>query len=59
MNTDIAELCAVLRSILRAIEKGKITKADKKMCEELLGNLEIKYRAGAAAIAAAAQTLEE
>lgn len=59
MNTDIAALCRVLTCIVKSAKKGKLSGPDYSMCIELLGELEKKYRAGAAALDAAALTLQE
>jgi len=50
VNTDVAQLCKVLRSLLGAAKAGKISKEDYAMCEALLSALESKYEAGVAAL---------
>lgn len=59
MNTDMGQLIVVLRSILRAAKKGKMSGPDYSMCSELLECLEVKYRSGVAAVSAAAVVLQE
>jgi len=50
MNTDIAEICFVLRALLSASRDGKFSKKDYAMCEALLSVLEEKYEAGVASL---------
>lgn len=57
MNTDMAQICRVLRSLLAAADKGKMTKGDKDLCAALLSSIEEKYGAGVAALDAAAVVL--
>jgi len=50
MNTDIAQLCKVLRSLLKAAHAGEMSKDDFALCGALLSALEQKYEAGVAAL---------
>jgi len=59
MNTDIAQLCRVLRTVLNAAQAGKMSKDSYAMCEAILSALEEKYRAGTAALAEASSLTEK